>query len=89
VPTVAEQGFPGFESIAWNAVVAPAKTPRPIVERLAAELVRIVRTQAVREKLQAIYFQPVGTAPAGLATLMREERDRWAPVIRNTGARVD
>jgi tripartite-type tricarboxylate transporter receptor subunit TctC len=89
VPTVAEQGFPGFESIAWNAVVAPAKTPRPIVERLSAELVRIVRTQAVREKLQAIYFQPVGTAPAGLATLMREERDRWAPVIRNTGARVD
>lgn len=89
VPTIAEQGFPGFESTAWIAMVAPAKTPRAIVDRVSAEVVRIVRTPEVREKLQRIYFQPVGTAPEGLATLMRSERNRWAPIIRNTGAKVD
>jgi tripartite-type tricarboxylate transporter receptor subunit TctC len=89
VPTVAEQGFPGFESTAWNAFVAPAGTPRAIVDRVSAELVRILRTPAVRERLQAIYFQPVGTAPEGLANLMRAERDRWTDVIRSTGARAD
>lgn len=89
VPTIAEQGFPGFESTAWNAIVAPAKTPPAIVERLSAELVRLLRTPEVRDKLQRIYFQPVGTAPAGLATLMASERDRWSPIIRRTGAKVD
>jgi tripartite-type tricarboxylate transporter receptor subunit TctC len=89
LPTVAEAGFPGFESSAWIGMVAPAKTPKPIIERLSRELVTIIRSQEVREKMLRIYFQPVGTAPEGLSNLMRAERDRWAKVIRQSGASVD
>jgi tripartite-type tricarboxylate transporter receptor subunit TctC len=89
LPTVAEAGFPGFESSAWIGMVAPAKTPRPVIERLSRELVAIIRSQDVREKMLRIYFQPVGTAPEGLSNLMRAERDRWARVIRQSGASAD
>jgi tripartite-type tricarboxylate transporter receptor subunit TctC len=89
LPTVAEAGFPGFESSAWIGMVAPAKTPKPIIERLSRELVTIIRGQEVREKMHRIYFQPVGTAPEGLSNLMRAERDRWAKVIKQSGARAD
>jgi tripartite-type tricarboxylate transporter receptor subunit TctC len=87
LPTVAEQGFPGFHSTAWIAAVAPAKTPEPIVRRLSEELVRIVRSEEVRGRLIAIYFQPVGTAPEALRLLMREEADRWGRVIRAAGVK--
>jgi tripartite-type tricarboxylate transporter receptor subunit TctC len=89
LPTVAEAGFPGFESSAWIGIVAPAKTPSPIVERLSHELVKIIRSQELREKMLRIYFQPVGTAPEGLSNLMRAERDRWSKVIRQSGASAD
>ena len=89
LPTVAEAGFPGFESSAWIGMVAPAGTPKPIIDRLNHELVAIIRSQDVREKMLRIYFQPVGTAPEGLSNLMRAERDRWAKVIRQSGASAD
>ena len=89
LPTVAEAGYPGFESSAWIGMVAPAKTPKPIVERLSRELVTIIRSQEVREKMHSIYFQAVGTAPEGLSKLMRAERDRWAKVIKQSGASAD
>jgi len=89
LPTVAEAGLPGFESSAWNGIVAPAKTPRPIIERLSRELAAIIRSEEVREKMQRIYFQAIGSSPEGLAELMRSERERWGKVIRQTGASVD
>jgi len=89
LPTVAEAGLPGFESSAWNGIVAPAKTPRPIIERLSRELAAIIRSEEVREKMQRIYFQAIGSSPEGLAELMRSERERWGRVIRQTGASVD
>lgn len=87
LPTVAEQGFPGFHSTAWIAAVAPAKTPEPIVRRLSEALVQIIRSDEVRGRLIAIYFQPVGTAPEALRLLMREEADRWGKVIKAAGVR--
>jgi tripartite-type tricarboxylate transporter receptor subunit TctC len=89
LPTVAEAGFPGFESSAWQGIVAPAGTPKPIIDRLSKELADIIRSPEVREKMLRIYFQPVGTSPETLSRLMRAERDRWAPVIRKSGARAD
>jgi tripartite-type tricarboxylate transporter receptor subunit TctC len=89
LPTVAEAGYPGFESSAWQGMVAPAKTAKPIIDRLSRELVAIIRSQEVREKMLRVYFQAVGTAPEGLSKLMRAERERWAKVIRQTGASVD
>lgn len=88
-PTLAEQGFAGFEAISWQAVLAPAKTPAPIVERLASEIVRIVKSDEVRTKMLAQYFSAAGTAPAALATLMASERERWAKVIRAAGVKPE
>lgn len=87
MPTVAEQGFPGFRSTAWIAAVAPAGTPEAIVGRLSWELVKIIRADDVRQRMIAIYFQPVGTAPEALRILMREEAERWGKVIRTAGVK--
>jgi tripartite-type tricarboxylate transporter receptor subunit TctC len=89
LPTIAESGYPGFESGAWLGMVAPAKTPKPIIDRLNHELVEIIKSAEVREKMLRIYFQAIGTSPEGLSKLMRAERDRWAKVIKQTGASVD
>jgi len=89
LPTIAEAGFPGFESSAWLGMVVPAKTPQPIIERLNRELVAILHGAELGEKMHRIYFQPMGTPPEGLAKLMRAERERWGKVIRQTGASVD
>ena len=88
-PTLAEAGYPEVVSTAWQGIVAPAKTPRPIVERLSRELVAALRSEDVREKMIRLYFQPIGTAPEGLANLMRSEVERWGKVIRKTGATAD
>jgi tripartite-type tricarboxylate transporter receptor subunit TctC len=88
-PTLAELGYPQIVSTAWQGVVAPAKTPKPIVDRLSRELLAILRSEDVREKMMRLYFQPIGTSPQGLANLMRAEVERWGKVIRKTGATAD
>ena len=88
-PTLAEAGYPQVVSTAWQGVVAPAKTPKPIVERLGRELVAIVRSDEVRDRMSRLYFQPIGSSGSGLASLMRQEVARWGKVIRKTGATAD
>jgi tripartite-type tricarboxylate transporter receptor subunit TctC len=88
-PTLAESGYPEVVSTAWVGMVAPAKTPRAIVERLSREVVAIVHGEDLREQMARLYFQPIGTAPEGLSNLMREEVRRWGRVIRKTGATAD
>jgi len=89
LPTLAEQGYPGFEAISWQAVLAPAKTPRPVVERVSSELVRIIKTADVRGKMLGQYFSAAGTAPEALAGLMKTERDRWTQVIKAAGVQPE
>lgn len=82
VPTVAESGYPGFEAISWQAILAPAGTPAPIVDRLYRELVKIIGSDDVRDKMRAQYFVPAGTAPASLKQTIATEKVRWDKVIR-------
>lgn len=89
LPTFAEQGFPGFEAISWQAILAPAKTPSAILERLSTALMRIIRSDAVRTRLLGQYFSAAGTAPEALANLMKTERDRWAKVISAAGVQPE
>jgi tripartite-type tricarboxylate transporter receptor subunit TctC len=84
-----EQGYAGFEAISWQAVLAPAGTPRPIIERVSRELVAIIRSDEVRAKMLAQYFSAAGTAPEALAGLMKSERERWAKVIKAAGVRPE
>jgi tripartite-type tricarboxylate transporter receptor subunit TctC len=89
LPTIAEAGFPGFEALAWNGVLVPAGTPRPIVARLNAEIDAILHDPAVKTTLNAQGFALVGGTPEDFARLIQSESDKWAPVIRMTGARID
>jgi tripartite-type tricarboxylate transporter receptor subunit TctC len=89
LPTIAEAGFPGFEALAWNGVLVPAGTPAPIVTRLNAEINAILKEPAVKSNLNAQGFELVGGTPEDFARLIRSESDKWAPVIRKTGAKID
>jgi tripartite-type tricarboxylate transporter receptor subunit TctC len=89
LPTIAESGFPGFEALAWNGVLVAAGTPRPIVTRLNAELNAILKDAAVKSTLNAQGFELIGGTPEDFAHLIRSESDKWAPVIKKTGARID
>ncbi|WP_455279211.1 Bug family tripartite tricarboxylate transporter substrate binding protein [Cupriavidus necator] len=89
VPTVAESGYPGFEAISWQAVLAPAGTPQAVIDRLYRELVAIIGSADVRDKIRAQYFVPAGTAPASLRQTMASEKARWDKVIRAAGVQPE
>jgi tripartite-type tricarboxylate transporter receptor subunit TctC len=89
IPTFAEQGYPGFEAISWQAVLAPARTPQPIVDRVSSELIRIIKSDAVRTRMLGLYFTAAGTTPDALAALMRSERENWARVIKAAGVTME
>ena len=88
--TIAESGLlPGFEAYAWNGVVAPAAMPASAVQRLNAALDRELQSERTATRLRAAGLDPVGGPPAALAELMRNESDKWGPIIRRTGAKLD
>ena len=88
-PTLVEQGYADFEAISWQAVLAPAGTPKPIIERVAGELIRIIKSDEVRGKMLGQYFSAAGTAPEALSGLMKTERVRWAKVIMAAGVKPE
>lgn len=85
LPTLAESGYAGFEAISWQAMLAPARTPAAIVQRLSTELVRIIRSDEVRGKMLSQYFSAAASTPDALAALMRSERGRWGQMIKAAG----
>jgi tripartite-type tricarboxylate transporter receptor subunit TctC len=82
LPTVSEAGLPGFSFNGWYGMVAPASTPRPIVNRLSDTLRRIVKSPEIVERMSATGNEPVGSTPEEFDRLIREEIPKWAKVIR-------
>jgi tripartite-type tricarboxylate transporter receptor subunit TctC len=89
VPAIAEAGVPGFEVSTWYGLLAPAATPRAVIERINAELVRILALPEVRERLAAEAFELPSDTPEQFAALIKAELVKWARVVRETGARAD
>jgi tripartite-type tricarboxylate transporter receptor subunit TctC len=89
VPTVAEQGFPGFAADAWYGLLTTAGTPRPIVDKLYVEVVRIMKLPEARERMASVGFEIVGSTPAEFARLIREEIPKWTKVVREAGIRAE
>lgn len=89
LPTIAEQGLPGFEALSWYALMAPAKTPAGIVEGIAGEAERALRTPEVRERLVGLGANPVGNKPAELAQMLKREHAFWGEFIRKAGIRAE
>ena len=82
LPTVAESGYPGFEVIGWFGWLAPAATPKPIVDRLNREIVKALAVPEVKDRLLNLATVPVGDKPEEFARFIRSEHDKWARVIK-------
>ena len=89
LPTVAEAGLRGFEVIGWFGWLAPAATPKAIVNRLHMELVRALKLPNVREVLLSQSTEPVGNSPQEFAAFMRSEHSKWAKLIKAANVKVD
>jgi tripartite-type tricarboxylate transporter receptor subunit TctC len=89
VPTMIESGVKGYELYVWMGMLAPKATPAPVIERLHREFVIALRAPAVKSFMEAAAIEPVGSTPAEFGAFFREERTRWAKIVKDTGARVD
>jgi len=89
IPTIAEAGEPGYQTIAWGGIIGPAKLPRDIVEKLHREIVAALQSPAVRTRFAELDTDPDGSTPLEFLELTRRERPRWAEVIKRSGAKLD
>jgi tripartite-type tricarboxylate transporter receptor subunit TctC len=89
LPTIAESGLPGFDISTWFGVFVPAGTPRDVVDRLHAEFTRALAEPEVREKILNLGAEPVGNRPEEFAAYIQREADKYARVIKASGAKAD
>ena len=90
LPTLQEQGVSGFECYTWNAILAPAKTPAPVVALLSDAINKALADPIILKRLQDVGVDPTpGSTPAKLAEFIKSELAKWAPIINASGARVD
>lgn len=89
VPTIAESGVPGYEFTSWNGVHVPAGTPKAVVARINAELVKVVSMPDVRERMVSLGMEVAGGAPDELGALVKSDIAKWGRVIREAGVKVD
>ena len=85
IPTVAEAGLPGFESVQWYGLLAPANTPRDIVNRLHGEMVKVLQQPEIRQRFASDGADPVGNTPEEFAAYLRSETAKWAKVVKDAG----
>ncbi len=89
LPTIAQAGVSGYESTTWFGLLAPTATPREIVNRLAAAVAKIVRTDEMKQRMLAQGLEPVGNTPEQFAQLIKIELPKWAKVVQASGAKAD
>jgi tripartite-type tricarboxylate transporter receptor subunit TctC len=82
VPTVAESGVPGYESLSWSGIAVPAGTPRAVIEKLNKDLNTVLATPEMRQKLEEQGAETIGGAPEAFAQHIRAEREKWSRLIR-------
>lgn len=88
-PTVAESGYPGFEITVWYGVAAPAGTPGPVVDRLAAAFSAAVASPDIRERLTGMGMEAAYLGPDAFGRFLRAEHEKWAQLVRDSGAKPD
>jgi tripartite-type tricarboxylate transporter receptor subunit TctC len=89
VPTIAESGYPGYEAMNWYAFLAPAKTPRPIIDKLNREFVKALNSPDVREQLARDGAEAIPSTPEEFAAYMARESRTWAKVVKEAGITTD
>jgi len=88
LPTMAESGFPGFEAVPWFGLLAPAGTPKDVVDKLHDETVKALAAPEVRRKFDELGLEPVGNTPAEFAGVIAKETPEWAKVIKDAGIKL-
>ena len=89
VPTIAESGFPGFRGVSWNGMMAPAKTPKEIVDRVANEFVKAAKDPAFIAQLDKYGASPLGLTPAEFTKFLQEDTALWAEAVKIAGVTLD
>jgi tripartite-type tricarboxylate transporter receptor subunit TctC len=89
VPTLAESGLPGIEAEFIMLVVAPAGTPKHVIDLLNGQIVKVLKLPDVKERLATLGFDPVGSTPDELAAKIKSETDKWSKVVRETNIKID
>jgi tripartite-type tricarboxylate transporter receptor subunit TctC len=88
LPTMAESGFPGFEAVPWFGLLAPAGTPKDIIDKLYGETAKALATPEIRRKFDELGLEPVGNTPAEFAAVIKKETPEWAKVIKDAGIKL-
>jgi tripartite-type tricarboxylate transporter receptor subunit TctC len=89
VPTVAESGYEGFEAVNWTGLVAPARTPAPVVARLNEEVRKALRQEAVAARLADEGSEPMGSTPEEFRAFLTAEHAKWGKVVRDARVQLD
>ena len=88
LPTMAESGYPGFEAVPWFGLLAPAGTPKDVLDKLHDETVKALATPQIRKKFDELGLEPVGSTPEELTAIIRKETPEWAKVIKDAGIKL-
>jgi tripartite-type tricarboxylate transporter receptor subunit TctC len=88
-PTVAESGLPGYEAMPWLGLVAPARTPAPVVEKLYAELQEVLKEPEVQDRFRSLGLDIIGSKPDEFSAFLRKDIVKWAKVVKDSGAKAD
>jgi tripartite-type tricarboxylate transporter receptor subunit TctC len=89
LPTLAESGLPGFDLATWFAFYAPAATPKEVTGKVAGDMQRVLAQRDVKDRLLGVGVDVVGSTPEELARFQRAEQEKWAKIVRDSGAKVD
>jgi tripartite-type tricarboxylate transporter receptor subunit TctC len=89
VPTIAESGYPDFDAIAWHGIMAPARTPQPIIDRLNAEIIKALKDPETIKLIQAQAIQPVGNSPQAFASFIKQDVAKWKDVATQAKVEVE
>lgn len=89
LPTVAEAGVPGYEMESYGGLLAPANTPAPIIEKLSRAAMAAMKVPSVQQQFYDAGLFPIGSNAADLTALLRKERDKWAPIIKSSGIKLE
>ena len=89
VPTIAESGVPGYDVVSWGGVMAPAGTPQPVIDKLHAEIIRILKLPDVRERIASFGAEIIGSTPAEFGAFLNAEIAKWAGVAKAANIKLD